>query len=65
MAFFGFKQSNPAISSMIKKLKAADVEPSEMDPPAPTTSTTAPAPVTIPTADDAGHISEASNIQSK
>ena len=62
MAFFGFKQNNTAMSSMIQKLKAAgEIEPFEAEPVQPTVQPTAAAPAT---ADDAGQASEASAIQS-
>ena len=55
MAFFGFKQSNTAMSSMMKKLKAAgELEPLEAEPSQPTAAA----------AEDPGQVSEASAIQS-
>ena len=61
MAFFGFKQSNTAMSSMIRKLKAAgDVEPSDAEAPAQTTAAAAAAAA----AEDLGQVSEASAVQS-
>jgi len=68
MAFFGFKQSNTAMSSMIRKLKAAgDVEPSDAEAPAQTTAAataTAAAAAAAAAAEDLGQVSEASAVQS-